>query len=256
MNFPLALAVPWMNCYFSSMKRLVILLMVLMVQAGMGQLPQADNILRTARFVATLQQQDLDGQLRKGNAKTSVGLFLRKENIQFQFLDGAKNEWVKFHMRLANDHYDLFEFRDGKTMKFPDAKLGEPIQGTDLSYEDLAMRFLYWPNGQVQGAEKIKGQDCWKVRLQNPKPGSGRYALVYVWVHKKAGALMQAVGYNGQNPAKALKRFQVTDIMKVGNAYTLRTMRVDSFDPVAQKITGITYLEFDKPKKAGPGGLR
>ena len=230
--------------------------MVLMVQPGWGQAPAADDILRTARFVATLQQQDLEGHLRKGNAKTRVSLFLRKENIQFQYQsDPAKNEWVKFHTRLAKDHYDLFEIRNGKTFKFPDSKLKEAIQGTDLSFEDLAMRFLYWPKGQVLGSEKIKGQDCWKIRLENPRRNAGRYALVYAWVHKKAGALMQAVGYNGQDPAKALKRFQVTDIMKVGEAYTLRTMRVDSYDPVAQKTTGITYLEFEKPKKAAPGGL-
>lgn len=99
-------------------------------------------------------------------------------------------------MRLAENHYDLFEVRGGKTIKFPDAKLKEAIQGTDLSYEDLAMRFLYWPNGAVTGEEKLKTRNCWKVRLQNPKPGTGRYALVYVWVDKMTGALIQVVGYN------------------------------------------------------------
>ena len=86
---------------------------------------------------------------------------------------------------------------------------------SDLSYEDLAMRFLYWPNGAVTGEEKLKTRNCWKVRLQNPKPGTGRYALVYVWVDKMTGALIQVVGYNDQDPAKALKRFHVQKIMPV-----------------------------------------
>ena len=44
--------------------------------------------------------------------------------------------------------------------------------------------------------------------------------------------------------------------MRVGDTYTLRQMRVDSIDPARNEVRGITYLEFDKPKKAAPGGLR
>lgn len=227
---------------------------VVLVMPVAAQEPAVDDILATARYVATLQQHDLKGQLRKESVKTPVMLYLRGENIQFQYLSSRTREWAPFHMRLEKDHYDLFEMVDGKTLRFPDGKLSEAIEGSDLSYEDLAMRFLYWPNGAVEGSEKIKGQDCWKVRLQNPGQG-GRYALVYVWVHKKAGALMQVVGYNGASPAKALKRFQVSDIMQVGDAYTLRTMRVESYDPVANKVTGVTYLEFEKPTPVGPKGM-
>ena len=116
------------------------------------------------------------------------------------------------------------------------------------------MRFLYWPNGVVDGMEKIDSQACWVVRLANPTQ-KGRYAQVRVWVHKKSQALMQVVGYNAGG--RPLKRFTVTHIMKVGNSYTLRRMRVDSVEPVANRVVGITYLEFEKPKAVGPkpGGL-
>tara|TARA_B100001057_G_C22870077_1_gene958403 strand:- start:4182 stop:4658 length:477 start_codon:yes stop_codon:yes gene_type:complete len=158
-------------------------------------------------------------------------------------------------MRLGENRYDLFELADGKTVRFPEEKLGEPIEKTDLSYEDLAMRFLYWPGGQVDGLEKVKGQDCWVVRLVNPTQ-TGRYVQVRVWVHKKSQALMQVVGYD--KGGKPLKRFAVTDVMKVGDSYTLRRMRVDSVDPVQNRVVGMTYLEFDKPKARAPrpGGLR
>jgi hypothetical protein len=65
---------------------------------------------------------------------------------------------------------------------------------------------------------------------------------------------MQVVGYNKEG--RPLKRFQVQDIMKVGNTYTLRRMRIDRFEPATSKSLGVTYLEFDKPKVAAPGGLR
>jgi len=223
--------------------------------SGQGETPKADSLLKTARFVTTLQQQDLRGHIRKGQTKFPVGLYLRGEDIQLSYRRPSEGKDIRFHMRLGEDRYDLFELADGKTSRFPEAKLGEAIEKTDLSYEDLAMRFLYWPNGKVDGLEKVKGQDCWVVRLGNPTK-TGRYAQVRVWVHKKSQALMKVVGYDKEG--RPLKRFAVTDVMKVGDAYTLRRMRVDSVDPVQNRVVGMTYLEFDKPKAARPrpGGLR
>ena len=238
------------------MKRAILLIIPLVFgQMAQAQLPKADDILATARYVATLQNQNLTGHLRKGDKKIPVGLFLMGEKIQFTFLSSKTGKYEPFEMRLKKDHYDLLEQKNGETVEFPQSKLGEAIEGTDVSYVDLAMHFLYWPKGQVIGDEKVKGQDCWKVRLQNPGKG-GRYRLVYVWVHKKAGALMHVVGYNGDNPAKALKRFLVNEIMKVGDAYTLREMRVSSFDPKTNTTVGLQSVEFDKPKKSAPKGVR
>ena len=176
------------------MKIARLLVAVAMVGSVYGQAaPKADDLLRTARFVATLQHQDLQGTIRKdarGQQKIPVSLFLRGENIQFGYTNPKTRKETRFHMRLKNDRFDLFEVApNGKTVQFADSKLGQPIENTDLSYEDLSMRFLYWPNGQVMGVEKIRGQECWKVWLQNPGK-VGRYGYVYVWVHLKSGALM------------------------------------------------------------------
>ena len=47
-------------------------------------------------------------------------------------------------------------------------------------------------------------------------------------------------------------------VMKVGDTYTLQRMRVDTVDPVGNRVVGMTYLEFEKPKRTAPrpGGLR
>ena len=100
--------------------------------------PPVDDLLQTARYVTTLQQHDLNGQLRKDGKKIPVSLFLNRKqgDIQFQFLPDGKKDWDAarvFHMRLKQDHYDLFEIQGGKTRDFPDQKLAEPIEGTDLT---------------------------------------------------------------------------------------------------------------------------
>lgn len=220
-----------------------------------GQAPKADDLLNGARLVATLQQVDLTGQIRKDAVKIPVALYLRGEDIQFSYNQPRTGKPFRFHMRHGAHEFDLFEIVNGKTLQFPNAKLGQAIEGTDLSYEDLSLRFLHWPNGIMEGEEKVKGQDCWMLRVVNPGKG-GRYAQVRVWVHKKSRALMQVVGYTAQG--QPLKRFQVTDIMPVGNIWTLKRMRVDRYEPGTGKHLGLTYLEFDKPQAAaaGPRGLR
>ncbi|MGJ8657170.1 MAG: outer membrane lipoprotein-sorting protein [Akkermansiaceae bacterium] len=209
----------------------------------------AEKVLRGARFAATLQHQDLHGHMKKDGRQTPVTLFLRGENIQFQYKVSGKD--YRFHMRLKQNQFDLLEIVGAKTRKFSNAKLAEKINKTDLSFEDLSMRFLYWQNSAIVGEEKISGQNCYKVRLINPGQ-SGDYRIVYAWVHQKYGALMRVVGYNAAG--HPLKQFQVTDLMKVGKEYTLKRMRVDSLQD--NKVTGTTYLEFDKPSKvsgAQPG---
>jgi len=219
---------------------------------GVATAPTAESILKGARQVAVLQHQALNGHIKKDGRKIQVALFLQGEDIQFQVADSEKRTWEKFHMKLAQDQFDLFEFEGKQAKRFPSAKLSQPIRQTDLTYEDLAMRFLYWKNAHVEGEERVQGQDCWKLRLINPGT-AGDYKIVYAWIHKKAGALMQVVGYNAAG--KPLKVFKITKLMRVGNEYTLRTMRVDSMDPATNKSRGVTYLEFEKPKALRPGGL-
>lgn len=245
-----------MKCYFSSMTNssplrvlaAIALTATLLCSSHVSADEKADRILDGVRHSATLQQSNLTGKLRKRGDRVPIALFLRGENIQFQFF--KNKQWQKFHMRLKQNKFDLFEFVNGKSVRFPNAKLSQPIMGTDLTYEDLAFRFLYWPNAKIEGEETIKTQKCYKIRLVNPGRG-GSYGIVYIWVHKKYGALMQVSGYNRKG--QLLKRFHVTNTMKVGKVQTLEKMNVETYKLGTQKVIGITYMEFDKPKAVKKG---
>jgi len=238
-----------MKCYFSSMTNQLLTLVLVMVATVFSSVTAsadaaAEQVLKGARYAATLQNQDLHGSIKKDGKKSPITLFLRGQDIQFHYqINGVAK---RFHMKLQDERFDLFEILNGKTYKFNNKKLSERINNTDLSFEDLSMRFLYWKKSSIVGEEKVGGQKCHVVRLENPG-NEGAYSIVYVWIHQKYGALMRVVGYDaGGNP---LKQFQVTDLMKVGRKeYTLERMRVDSMKN--NKVAGTTYLEFSKPKKA------
>ena len=208
----------------------------------------AEKIVNGVRQATTLQQNDLNGTLRKKGKRTPIGLFLRGKNIQFQYQKDKK--WTVFHMRLNQKDFNLFEIINGKNVALPPNKLGQPILNTDLTYEDLAFRFLYWPNPKIVGEDVIKLQKCHKIRMENPGKG-GRYGIVYIWVHQKYNALMKVAGYDKNG--KLLKQFYVTELMKVANGQTLKKMKVESFNPANGKAVGITYLEFKKPTPVRKG---
>jgi len=46
----------------------------------------------------------------------------------------------------------------------PDEKSAAPA----VTYADLALKFLYWPNAQVVGRTTVRTRNCWKLRLQAP----------------------------------------------------------------------------------------
>lgn len=214
----------------------------LMVVPAWGQ--DAGQLMERARIAATLQQSDLQGEISKGSTKLPISLFLRGENIQFTTGEGRK----RFHMRLGDDQFDLFEIIDGKQRAFPSGKLSESIAGTDLTYEDLAFRFLYWPNPKLEGDERVSRNDCWKLRVNNPG-NKGAYAAIYVWIHKDSGAFMKIEGFD--RSGKRLKRFEVREVQKVGDGYTLKEMDVSTMN--GDRTASRSKLSFDRPRRVVPG---
>ncbi len=207
-------------------------------------------------MAATLTQLDegLSGNLRKGGQKVPVTLFLKGKDIQFQYSENA-GPWRVFHMRIGDDSFNLFEMIDGKTRGFPAEKLVASIAGTDLTYEDLALRFFYWPNPKLEGQEDVGGQPCYKLRINKPRGSPGHYEVVYVWVHVKFGAFMKIRGHDKNGGV--LKEFQVEDIMQIAkDVWTLRKMQVATHDPASGRRLSITDVIFDPPKKSAPRGLR
>ena len=220
-----------------------------------AQSPSAQQILEGARISTTLTKLDegLNGSLRKGS-QIPITLFLKGKDIQFQFSEN-KSPWRIFHMRIGDENFNLFEIIDGKTTEFPAKKIVEPIAGTDLTYEDLALRFFYWPNPKLEATEDVGGQLCYKLRIDKPRGSVGRYEVVYVWVHTKFGAFMRIRGHDKNGGL--IKEFQVEDVMQIAeNVWTLRKMQVATCDPSNNRRISITDVTFDKPKKAGLRGPR
>jgi hypothetical protein len=222
----------------------------------------AEEIVRLVNLSMALKSKtELNGTLRKGNNVSPLNFRLEEkgEVKQISFTFGAPPQSIV--LDLKEKSFLLYDVINGKRTAVADKNYATGIRGTDLTYEDMSFRYLYWPNPIKLESETYSTRKCWKVQCNNPNPGVGAYKTVIIWVDQQSGGLLKMEGYNyqevnGKPVFTLLKRCKVTagmkldDIVngqKVGEITVLKEMTIESFDPVSGKGLGKTFLEMKKP---------
>jgi hypothetical protein len=204
--------------------------------------PSAKDLLKSVRIAQSTQDWKLTGRIRTGSMKTPFRLTLEKGAIRYEFTDNGD----ALTLRLGEKSSTLEETKGGKTSRVPAARYDAPVHDTDISYEDLAMRFLYWSDANVIGTDMISAHRCWKVEVRPAAANDSQYARVVLWIGREDGALMKAESYDAAG--RWARRFTVTSVMKRDGYWLLKQMRIErssgrSSDPKP------TYLEIEDVEK-------
>jgi hypothetical protein len=188
----------------------------------------ADEVLKLVRYSYTLYNRDFSGLLRTGFAtKVPFLMSLKPDSIRFIFEDPAQI----IYLDTRNNSFALFEGVGGDEMKPVDpSKYDQTIRGTDATYDDLSMRFLYWPDARIVKLDRVKARSCWLVRVRNPAR-QGAYATVDVWIDQGSGAMVKMIGYNSQG--RPIRRFEVLSGKKFGDIWMVDEMRIETISPAA-----------------------
>jgi hypothetical protein len=201
--------------------------------------PSATEILAQVRLQQTQQQLDLQGQLRSDATIIPFRITQTGPVIRYTFANPP--EVVQLQLGEEGSRLDLVLLNS--TKKFSSSRLDEKIGGTAVTYGDLALKFLYWPNAQVIGADTLRTRNCWKLRLTAPPKGA-QYAAVLLWVDKESGALMRMEGYDQKG--QLVKRFEVVSAQKIEGRWFLKQMRIEEMEPGTDKVRSRSYLEIKK----------
>jgi outer membrane lipoprotein-sorting protein len=201
--------------------------------------PSAKEVLDSVRMLEARQQIDLQGQLRENEIVIPFRLTQAGPLIRYSFT----NPEEVLQLRLGENSSRLDVVTDAGTEKLAASKLDQKIRGTGVTYEDLAMKFLYWPNAKLSGEENVRTRSCWKLQLRAPSR-QAQYSNVVLWIDKTSGALMRMESYdwNGQ----LAKRFEVVSAQKIDNRWFLKQMRVEELEPGTNKVQSRTYLEIKR----------
>lgn len=212
----------------------------------------ADELLRSMREMTVSQgDRDVAGTIRKNRTKIPFSLSARGETIVFQYKEGEA--WKRFDVRIKDKSAEIALVDNGKAKVMAASSYAQPIGGTDVCYEDLSLRFLYWKGGKVvtdAADSRIKGRDCFVVEVPNPKPSVGQFAWVRLWVDKENGTTWQIDGYGADGKLK--KRFTITSVQKLSDGtWFFKQMKLEVRNPQDPNRTiALDYLDMDDlPKK-------
>jgi hypothetical protein len=201
--------------------------------------PSAKEILESVRLRQAQQEQQLNGQLRE--EATIVPFRFTQTGPVIRYAFTKPDEALQ--LRLGDNESRLEEVTGEGVEKITPAQFDRKIRGTAVTYEDLALRFLYWPDAKVIGDDTIQLVDCWRLELRAP-PRQSQYGTVRVWVQKEGPAIMKVEGYDSNG--KLAKRFMVVSGQKIEGRWFLKQMRIETYDPASGKVKTRTYLEINK----------
>jgi hypothetical protein len=201
--------------------------------------PSAKEILATVRMQQAQQQIDLQGQLRQDATVVPFRLTQTGLVIKYSFANPPE----ALQLRLGENDSRLEQLNQSGTQKITPAQFDRKVRGTAITYEDLALRFLYWPDARLLGEEPVRSRRCWKLELHAPSRES-QYSSVTLWVDRNSGALMEMEGYDWNG--RLAKRFEVISAQKIEGRWFLKQMRIEELQPSTGKVQSRAYLEIKK----------
>lgn len=208
------------------------------VAARGEQQPDPAEILRAARVNQVHQDAELDAVLRNREMREPFRIVLEEGVIQFEF----SNPNQAVILKLGEEESELLERSGGRSAPVRPARFDAPVRGSGITYEDLSMRFLYWPKAVLLGEETIRTRRAYKIEV-HPLRRDSVYGAARLWIDKETGALLKMEGYNWEGRKE--KEFQVIAVQRINGQWFLRRMRVDTINPDNGRVTDRTYLEVE-----------
>ena len=204
--------------------------------------PSAQELLKSVRIAQSSQDWKFTGRLKFGSKKIPFRLSMTKGAIRYEFTESGDI----LTLRLGEKSSTLEETKGGKTGRVTAAKYDTMVQNTDISYEDVALRFIYWRDANVIGSDMISAHRCWKVEARPASANDSQYARVVLWIGREDGSLMKAESYDAAG--KWVRRFTVTNVMKREGYWMLKQMRIESANGRSADPKP-TYLEIEDVEK-------
>ena len=222
-------------------KKFILLVLLFWLGEFAGAFAQEDPnaILDQIRFAQARISKPLTGRLRpEDGASIPLQLQLKGSEIDYQF----SNPPETLKLQLTDSGSILSDEDAAGRQNLAGSKLQEPVRGTDISYEDLSLHFIYWKNAKLEGEQRVRAITCSIVDVQPPSRNTA-YSTVRLWIAKDRGALIKAEGFDWQG--KLVKRFEVISGQRVEEKTIFKQIRIERINASTGKVVSRTYLELD-----------
>lgn len=110
---------------------------------------------------------------------------------------------------------------DGNTNAPP--ALTDAVEGTDITWLDITLSYLWWKDAELSGEDTFRGALCDIVVVRPPEPIAG-CASMRLWVDRRRGFLRQAEQINEKG--ERVRWMWVASVGKINDRWMIRNMEV------------------------------
>ena len=181
------------------------------------------------------QKGVLHARLREKASSTPFRIIWQEGTIRYEF---SNPDQILF-LKLGDKSTEMWERQGGQSSTIIASRFDQRVRGTSVTYEDLAFRFLYWPNPTIAGEDHLRTRPAWILQVISPGKSS-RYGVVRIWIDKESNALLRMEGFDYQG--RSIKRFEVVSAQKLKGQWLLKEMRIEERDPATEKVIDRAYL--------------
>jgi Outer membrane lipoprotein-sorting protein len=199
----------------------------------------ANAILDQIRSAQAQINRTLSGRLRPENGDP-IPFQLQLKGPEFDYKFTNPTEIIR--LQLTDNGSVLTDEKSAGQQTLSGSRLSQPVRGTDITYEDLSLRFIYWKNAKYEGEQRVRTITC-SIVLVQPSAHNTDYGSVRLWIAKDRGALIKAEAFNWQG--KVIKRFEVISGQQIEGKMIFKQIRIERLDPQTGKVVSRTYLELD-----------
>jgi hypothetical protein len=121
--------------------------------------------------------------------------------------------------------------------------------GTDFSFEDLDERDINLFDYKMLGEDTIDGATCWKVESKPKESKSSQYTSSLLWIRKDNYVTAQIENYSDHSDAKLIRRIHYSDLERVDDIWTPRTVEVFDASRNSRTVLKIEKLQYNAPMK-------
>jgi len=204
-----------------------------------GADPTPQELLQNVRLNQGAQHRVLKGQLRFQDKVTPFRLVLNGNEIRYEFTKPDQT----FVLKLGDNTSRLDEITKDGTVQVTRARFAEPVRGTDVTCEDLALRFLYWQDAKFLPEDSIGAVKYYRIELHPDSDSGSQYGKVVAWVAKKFdGVLGKAQCYDSEGKLTVQMRVISPQKLKDGTHF-LKEMSIERMENGKSTGKDPTYLE-------------
>jgi hypothetical protein len=188
--------------------------------------------------------EHLQGRIRKGTLSVPFRIVLRSAFVELSFAETSG----RFRVPVGGD-MKVQKFQEGEWVSNDSFLITSPIADTLVSFEDLAFRFLDWPDPKEVETAMVGTKTCTVIRFVPPLHQSG-YTAADLFLEENSLIPLRLIYYGSDG--RESKRFDPVKLKRVGEDWIVKSIRVTGITEPHEKNWEPTYIEFETDASGPP----